>query len=59
MSKPKLLGMKKLAAELADLAANHPIGNRIVAAAAIGFIADHWVFDPGEVHANLVRAAGL
>ena len=59
MTKPKLLGMKKLAAELADLAAHHRIRNRVVAAAAISFIADHWVFDPGKVHANLVRAAGL
>ena len=59
MSKPKLLGMKKLASEPGDLAANFRIRNRIVAAAAISFIADHWMFDPGEVHANLVRAAGL
>ena len=59
MTKPKLLGMKKLAAELADLAANHRIRDRIVAAAAISFITDHWMFDPGKVHANLVRAARL
>jgi hypothetical protein len=59
MTKPKLLGMKKLATELGDLAANPRIRNRIVAAAAVRFIADHGVFDPRKVHTNLVRAAGL
>lgn len=59
MTKPKLLGMKKLPAELRDLAANLRVRNRFITAAAVRFIANHRVFDPRKVNANLVSAAGL
>ena len=59
MSKPKLLGMKELAVELGNLSANLRIPNHIVAAAAVRFITDDWMFYPRKVHANLMRAASL
>ena len=59
MTKPKFLGMKKLAAEFGNLAANLWIRNRVVASAAVGLIADDRVFYPGEMHPDLVSSSGL
>src|SRR5215207_4537193 len=53
------LGVEELAAEGGDARAQRRVGERLVAAAAVGLVADDRVLEPGEVDAYLVRAAGL
>src|SRR5215203_5364086 len=53
------LGVEELAAEGVDARAQGRVGNRPVAAAVVGLVADDGVIDPREVDAYLVRAAGL
>src|SRR5215213_5484063 len=53
------LGVEELAAEGTDAGAQGGVGESLVAAAAVGLVADDRVLDPREVDAYLVRAAGL
>ena len=51
--------MQKLSIQLRNRAADLWIRNSLIASATIDFIADDRMLEPGEVHANLMRASGL
>ena len=46
--------MQKMATEIANVRAESRVLNRVVAAAAVSFIADNRVFEPREMNTNLV-----
>src|SRR6266849_6988283 len=51
--------MKKLTPQLCNPRANYRIDYRLVAPSAISFVADDRMFQPGQMHANLMRASCL
>jgi len=57
MSERKLFRVQKMAAKVAHLRAQAWVLNRVVAAAAVGFIANNRMFQPREMDADLVRPA--
>src|ERR1043165_5279477 len=59
MTKAELLRMKKLTMQFRNAAADFCVRHSLVTAAAIDLVADHRMFQPGEVHANLMRASRL
>src|SRR5215216_5765158 len=59
MVEAEAFGVQELAAQSTDARAQGGVWERLVAAAAVGLVADDRVLDPGEVDAYLVRAAGL
>ena len=59
MTKTELRCVQKLSIQLRNRAADLWIRNSLIASATIDFIADDRMLEPGEVHANLMRASGL
>jgi hypothetical protein len=59
MTKAELLGMKELPAKLGYLSPNPLIGYGFVTTAAISFVANHGMFQPGQVNADLMCATGF
>ena len=45
--------------QVADLRLESRVLNHVVATAAVRLVADDWMFEPGEMHADLMRAAGF
>src|SRR5437868_4756996 len=59
MTKAQLRSVQRLSIQLRNRATNLGIRNGFVASAAIDFIADDRMLEPGKVHTNLMRASGF
>jgi hypothetical protein len=52
-------GVQEVAPEIANVRPELRVLDSVVAPAAVRFVTDYWMFQPCEVNANLVRAAGM
>jgi len=59
MGEREFLCVQELTAQPGDLPANFWISHSLISTRSINFIAYHRVLQPGQVDADLMRAAGL
>src|ERR1043165_7089055 len=59
MCERELLGVQELAVEVADARAKTCVLDCVVAAGAVSFIADDRMFQPREMHSDLMSSSGF